>query len=268
MKRRGEHSRAVRTVSTVFAVLVTLAFSAVVARGGTNIPGVIQQHSGNNDPSNILGENWTQLGVEAVGRTKGAVTNDNGTNAWYVEKNGSGDLGYQYVLNSGEQNQITNLAWSVTVNLRVVNTSDTPDYAVCVLFATGTTRFDMLFGSTASGDPIVQLASSFTGNGDNPQGPSYTATGAGSGYHQYKLVYDRVAGNADLFIDGVERISNFAGNTAINGGTSSMFWGATGDTVFGRGNYNFVQVAIPEPGSGTLILLASASILARRRLRR
>jgi len=37
-------------------------------------------------------------------------------------------------------------------------------------------------------------------------GPSYTVSG--SGYHLYELIFDPAAGSANLFIDGVQVISD------------------------------------------------------------
>ena len=54
--------------------------------------------------------------------------------------------------------------------------------------------------------------------------------GGGFGYHLYELTFAPVAGSADLFIDGVERLSDYVGPATA---TSRVLWGA--DTSFDTG---------------------------------
>jgi len=68
---------------------------------------------------------------------------------------------------------------------------------------------------------------------------SYTLQGAGSTYHSYSLVYDPFEQNADLFIDGIERISNVTGE-AQPLATPFIFWGS-GDSI-STGNANYATV--------------------------
>ena len=56
------------------------------------------------------------------------------------------------------------------------------------------------------GDPIVELVT------DNSQGGiSFVLEGSGGGYHSYELIYDPLAASADLFVDGIEQISDYTG---------------------------------------------------------
>jgi hypothetical protein len=111
----------------------------------------------------------------------------------------------------------------------------------------------MGFGSEADGDPIVLL---FDGGGSHPNftGPRYTLQGAGSTYHRYDLVFDPVNDSADLFVDGVERVSDFPGY-ALAATTFGFGNGSSADT--GQGNFNAVQfIVVPEPASVLLFGLA------------
>lgn len=41
----------------------------------------------------------------------------------------------------------------------------------------------------------------------------YTVTGGADQYNTYDMVYDPVTGTVDVFVNGVERISDYPGNT-------------------------------------------------------
>ena len=216
-------------------------------------------HSGSADPMNEGWDLYTYYG----GSNAYPVSGDRGEDAWGVEKTDDNqELVYRYQLTSGQINQVENLGWSVSVRLRVVDANDNPDFGTSVHFAVGDTRYDLLFGSDADANPIVMLATDFTGNGLYPSGPSYTATG--DGYHDYKLVYDHTAGSADLFVDGVERMSNFAGNANFSG-SPDVFFGAAGNQGTGRAYFSQLSVSAPEPGSATLLLSGAVVAFLRRR---
>jgi hypothetical protein len=220
----------------------------------------IIDHSGSAQPD--TDEGWN-LGVYYGGSDAYPVTNDFGENAWGIEKTGeSQELVYTYNLSNDQLDAVANLGWSVNVRLRVVNTNDDPDFAISVHFGVGATRYDMNFGSTAGGNPIVMLVNSFTGNGINPTGSTYTVTG--DGYHDYKLVYDPFAGNADLFVDGIERISNYTGSANQNG-VPNVFFGAAGSQGTGRAYFSQLSVAVPEPSGLSLLWIGACAVLRRRR---
>ncbi len=174
------------------------------------------------------------------------------------------ELVYSYQLTLDQANQAESLGWNVNVRLRVVDVNDAPDFAVSVHFSVGSTRYDMTFGSTLQADPIVMLVTAYEGNGLNPTGITYTDTGAGPGYHDYKMAYDPVAGGADLFIDGVKRISNYQGNPNVDN-TPRVFFGAAGNQGIGTGYYNRISVEVPEPGCASLMLMGALGLLRRRR---
>jgi hypothetical protein len=121
----------------------------------------------------------------------------------------------------------------------------------------------MGFGTQPDGDPIVFLPTSI---GPPLAGLTYVLDGAGPGYHMYELVYDPVFSSADLYVDGVKRLSDYTGLPSPNE-TPTVSWGAgsSGDT--GQGNYNLVQFAIvPEPSTVTLFGFALLSLCANRRV--
>jgi len=98
------------------------------------------------------------------------------------------------------------------------------------IFATSMRRWQMVFGSQADGDPIVQLLDGLI------SGPAFVQDGGGAGYHTYELVYDPDDGNADLHVDGVLAISDYAG-FMMPQGFAFVTWGSGQDDDSGHGRY-------------------------------
>lgn len=248
-----------------FAILIAaLALLAPITHAAR--AEIIIDHTGNLNPAT---EGWNSFLFTPIGSNAGAITNDNGNDAWQIGKTdpfASG--GYQYALTSDdlENGPAHLLPWAVTVDLRVVNTNDTPDYAVSVLFSVGTKRFDMVFGDQADGDPIVSLVSSFANDGQHPfAAQSYTLENAGPGYHTYKLLYNPTTTNADLYVDGILRIQGFQGNSSLAVAPSVIF-GAFGTDGTGAGNYSTVRLEnIPEPSTFSILSLLALYSLKRRK---
>jgi hypothetical protein len=123
----------------------------------------------------------------------------------------------------------------------------------------------MVLGSSAGGDPMVKLVDTFTGDGENAIGTTYTYAGGGTGYHLYEMQYDALNDAVDLFIDGVERVSDYQGNT-VYVPSARLDFGALGQEGTGDGRYNSVEVALaPEPSG--VALLGVGGLLAWRRKR-
>jgi len=230
---------------------------------------LVASHSGQADP---VTEGWTaSAGSPPSGISVGAITNDGGSgfDAWFVDDNSTGggsSFFYSQTPTAAQLSQASTQGWKLTARLRVTDIDDSPGTgSVFVQYGNGTTVFDMVFGSDSDGDPIVVLDDG-TVSGGEIQGPSFTSEGSGGGYHLYELAFDATENSADLFVDGVERISDFTGfsfavpRVAFGGGSSA-------DT--GQGNYNLVQfTAIPEPSAflfgGLVSLLVTSSIVVKR----
>lgn len=54
-------------------------------------------------------------------------------------------------------------------------------------------------------------ASTFNDATDSYTGDQYTVTGGAGKYHTYEMFYNPSDATVDVFVDGVERISNYAG---------------------------------------------------------
>jgi hypothetical protein len=178
-----------------------------------------------------------------------------------------------FALSSSQLNTINSLGWTMTVNARVSNGVGTgypyPDMDDTV--NVGTRRYDFVLSLDGSGNTVASLATSLSG-GYNfyTTGPAYTTSG--SGYHLYQLVCSPDTGLADLYIDGVDRIAGYAGQTQFySHGTGSAAFtinngGVTNTSYFALDVGN----TVPEPSSLVILggaVLASATYSLKRRRR-
>ena len=73
-------------------------------------------------------------------------------------------------------------------------------------------RFDMAIGLNSSGNQVAVLPTDLVGGYNfDTAGPSYTLSD--DNYHTFQLVYNPASQTADLSIDGIDRITGYAGQT-------------------------------------------------------
>ena len=131
------------------------------------------------------------------------------------------------------------------------------------LYRDGSRSYQMHFGTAANGDAIVELVLA-SGNIFG----TYTVPG-GSVYNTFELLYDSSAGSADLFVNGVEQISNYNG-FALNQTLVAWGDGSTQPNPTNISSAYFSNVTfsvIPEPSSAFMILSAGVILCLRRRVR-
>ena len=220
-------------------------------------------HSGATDPTT---EGFGQLTVPPPS-TAAPLINDQGNDAWSITGTGQAS---QVVYTSGpfspaQNADIANQGFELTLTARPVQALALPyDNLNPVVISgaavdTGARRFDVQLGLDANGDTVVVLPTSISigpGGSIYAPGPNYTLVGSGSSYHVYRLVYDPATQLADLIVDGVERLSNYAGHTT-NVVDFGLMWGAYSG---GQGNFSLVELAstaIPEPSA---LLLAATGL--------
>jgi hypothetical protein len=123
--------------------------------------------------------------------------------------------------------------WTLSSSLRVPTASDSVGPGVALYYADGARGWLVEFGTDAAGKPIVGI--------EGPPGniTSVALTNLDGGYHDYALRYDPAAGSADLFVDGTERLSNYAGFATTQAARVSFGDLALGDS--GRGQYASVE---------------------------
>ncbi len=212
---------------------------ALVVVAGLSVPsaaaGLIAAHSGSADPTT---QGWTAL-PGSGGVLVGGV-NDSGTEAWFVDDNSTvlnSIYLYEHAVLAGEISDGNTSGWELSTSLRVASDEVlTVDGSPVVSYRDGVRGWQMNFGLNSGGDTFVRLF----------DGATHTLVG-NSSYNTFALRYDPVASNADLFVNGVEVISDYAGfaNTQTR-----VLWGAGRSPDAGQGNFASVAFAtVPEPTS-------------------
>jgi len=222
-----KHAAQVRIV--LMSSMITIASQAAI----------VMQHSGSTDP---FSEGWVHTTGEGAVTPAGDVTtgavDDNGTAAWFVDDSSTRRHGmYMYLHNMDSVDVVDGLnkGWSMDVALRVVDIPDTVGFSVMSAVSYNNRIFSLSFGSQADGDPILRLG--YAG------GPEYVLEGTGGGCHNYSLIYDPEQHNADLFVDGIEVVSDYAG-TAYSLSVNRLMWGSGSSADTGHGNFSAVTFAI------------------------
>ena len=227
---------------------ITLAVAAVTVSLTNDLTAdVVFQHSGSTTPA---AEGWNvNIGPEVD-------TGPTGGRAWFVD-DGSSAAGsaaiYGRTLSPCQESRIDQVGWTLRACVRI----DDPDgvHSIFTGYNTGSRRYDLWFSATATDDPMPLLQ---LGNGPcGPTGTGYTLLDAGTpchdtDFHLYELVFDPDAGTADLFIDGVERVSDYAGHTLGLGNYAGVVWGAGSSCADGFAEFALVEFEIngaPPPVS-------------------
>lgn len=248
----GESMISANILSGIALIAVTASISQA---------SIVVQHLGANDPAT---EGWSFVGGGSL-VTVGGLTDDagSGLDAWYINDASDDNSGNEYglYLNPFTTVQKTDLLandWIATAKIRIGQTNDFPGGAVFfdVNLGDGNRRFYVYIGTEAGGDPNWTIDSGATVN---------TINGLGTGYHTYQFKYTASTQTVDFLVDGNLAINDWGGHDGNNGdGRMAFGSGSGGDT--GQGNYNLVNLVVPEPSS--LGLLAGASMLMMRRIRR
>jgi hypothetical protein len=255
---------------------------------------LIISHQGNTDPTTENFGLWPFNG----GITTSPLANDLGLAAWQIANPGStnqqafynqlGGTGHIDPGGSGltqaEIDAINSYGFTMSLQARIIQ-GPTYNPGGNGLFSVDITvagfnghRYDIELVSDGNGNTLVILPSltSFDGTHftSTPFGTPLLITG--NGYHLYQLTYDPTTGQAALFVDGVESVSDYLG-TAVSGGATSNNYGlAFGVVDDATGNFALASLssgqlsAVPEPSTLPLIGISVASMTgyAWRRKRR
>ena len=185
------------------------ASRTVIVGGGTTA----RAHQGATDPViEGFANNGVSSGTPAIG------DGGPGIDAWRVLSTTFETGFYASAMTTSETQQAVTNGWRLTARMRVESglanvNADLGGFG---------RRFDIHLRRDANGDTVVRLTTSVTPF----SGMDFTLAGSGSSYHTYELVFDPVSQSADLFIDGVERLSDYIGHTQFQGATGSLLFGA------------------------------------------
>lgn len=238
-------------------------------------------HSGSTDPAT---EGFSVWPYNYGSSTVGPVQNDIGYDAWSV-KGLTQNTNYEYYsgpLSINQQSDIANQGFVLTTVDRVLQgvapayTPGIPAIIGQVGVYTGSQVFEVDLGVSSNGNTVVMLPDILDLSGSIlvTPGASYTLTGSGNSYHTYQLAYNPATQLADLFVDGIERIQNYAGvtyNPATEGNSRGMYSLIWGGINGGQANFNSVQLTsspVPIPGSFWLLgsgIAGLAGISKRRK---
>jgi PEP-CTERM motif len=241
----NKHSDPMKTKNKI-SVFVALAIT-FIAHG----QGVIIQHSGATDPTT------EGFGLNMGAGSVGPLNNDQGVNAWVTAiPSGSSTLEYTESLTSQQETEVVGQDWTMSAILRVVQSSSTLGN-IFVGFSTGAQTFDLEFGSESNGDPFVRASTT----------PVFILSGAGSTYNGYQLIYNATTGMADLWVNGIEKISDITGTQSSQ--AAGLAWGIaqSGASPF-QANWNLVSLSVPEPSTIFLFFLGSGVLFYVRRNRK
>jgi len=209
----------------------------------------IFQHLGATDPQN---EGFTL--TLAAGGAVGPVIGDLGRESWSVVSSGA-PASYSHSFTSHQQTTIAGSDWALSATFRIVQSPN-----IWMAFYTDSQQFALSFEMQPDGDPVV--------NSHSIQAPAFVLNGGGPGYHDYQLAYHAATGQASLWVDGSERVSDITGVPGFSGWT--VFWGAAQGTA-SQANWNRVSFeVVPEPSPGIImftggLLVVLRSLLAPRR---
>lgn len=233
----------VQSMKIPFALTALVFLSGVTVSQGA----LIASHTGSNDPAT---EGFLLSDSTAVA---GAVTGDLGRNAWSVDSSG-GPYNHRFNVGTTAANDANTNGWILSMTLRLVDVPDTMDLGVCADYASDEGIFQLGFGTQADGDPIVGL---YTDSGFT----TFAYEGGGTGYHTYEITYSPVSDSATLSIDGIVRLSGWAGRSGPAPPITNF-----GSYASGHANWSeFSFSSIPEPAAGLLAGVACCLGASRRR---
>lgn len=245
---------------------VTMLWCAPAAYGQI----LVAEHTGSSNPTS---EGFAQDANGAV--IAGPITGDQGLDAWTLSS--PGNVRYQTGdLSTATKSLMLAQGWKVTLIARVGAAPDARGLVTANLENLNGRRFDINIGLNGNGDTFVRLNTNIS---TFPQlvgvGPTFTLTGSGDAYHTYELIYDPVSQTARLLVDGIERLSNYAGHTNFVR-TLGFYMGVYENH---KGHYNLARLEVLEPPAPvptvsawgalamSLSVLIAGTIVVSRRVR-
>ena len=194
-------------------------------------PEILRQHVGTANPTT---EGFTSDGTP-IGS---AVNNDTGSGlgSWRIQSPSPTSGAYSSPLSAAEKQSAMTRGWKITARLRV----ETGDTFVDLDFLGFGNRFDIHLHRDTNGDTVVQLGTTIL----PLTGPSFTLTASGSSYHLYELLFDPITHTANLAVDGVTRLTGYAGTTDFQSQGGLMIGSGFFNAANGVGYHNYVRLEL------------------------
>ena len=215
--------------------LLFISLILALSLGSTAWAGeLVAQHEGAADP---LAEGWSPFRQDnnfSVGPIIDDVTESGTYDAWQIADEGGNDgAGYSTDVSTRAIDAFSK-GFTLSVLLRIIGEPGGGG-PVTVSVNFDENRFNLAFAQT-DGTPTVTVQS----------GESYTLEDTTEDYHLYEMVYDPLGATADLFVDGVERISD---QSAAQAGFMNGFLviGSTAGGGAGEAYYSQVKLEIGPP---------------------
>ena len=179
-----------------------LATSNVLRVDGAPAPWVAIRYTANPDPTTVDGyvsqageQRWQR---NSEGTPVGRPIVANGVPGWELASPGTNNEEFwTLVPTTADVTTARQRGWSLTARVRTT-AGDEPDRGLTAEYQDGVRLWQLLFGANAAGEPMVRV------QGD---ARTFTLPGGENAFHSYTLRYDPAANNVDLFVDGIERIS-------------------------------------------------------------
>ncbi len=226
-------------------------------------------------PGTSGNQHWTLFSVDPNPQVAAGPVSIGGVPAWQIDTAGTPgvrEVQYLTLLSPAERALARTSAWRISVIVRLPDQANLPLGGIWVDLLVGDgpgnlgTDFQMLFGTDASGDPVVVLPTV----ANTTVGQMFTIVGGADAFHRYDLVFDPAGVTADLFVDGALALAAYGGS-----GGQPLARFLFGDNSVGLGDtvaqFNLVRwesiAPVPEPSPFALVAVCCSLAWATRRKR-
>jgi len=193
--------------------------------------------------------------------TEGPIANDLGHAVWSIKNlDTASQFSYQSgALTAAQSADAAKNGVTLTLVARVLPgvssaryTASQPITLAGAFYDNGSVRWEIDLGLNAQNDVVVILPTSINDSGPGGSilafGASYTLKGLGDGYNTYQLTVDPKTSLASLYVNGVEVLEKYTGETAFVKNAGLTFDAFSG----GQGSFSLVQLSTGSPTISSL----------------
>lgn len=190
---------------------------------------------------------WTLRGA-GNGSATGPAYDDLGLNSWYIYDGSSAagsTLSYEHPVPPAQIAEGHEIGWILRAEVHLPNYPDAIGGSSILEFADGQRAYRLALGSDVDGDPIVELLGGAPINA--VAAPVATPEPPNTSYHLYELRFNPATGLANLWINGSQWATGYAGVPTTE---SHVKFGSISDSDTGTSVWHRVEwevVPVPEP---------------------